>query len=105
MASTLRQGTVALCTGGVYCAHIYSDETKSLSWAAAAVQELWWQMVYSGPSRAERWSRAWPEDYTGQQAGIREEVQGTRLSVCHTFNGLTQKGVRDQLKRAKTQVK
>ena len=38
MASTLRQGVVALCTGGVYCAHIYSD--VSLGWAAA-VQELW----------------------------------------------------------------
>ena len=56
VASTLRRGAVLLRTGGVYCAHIYSE--VSLGWAAA-VQELWRRRSYSGPGRAGSWSRAW----------------------------------------------
>ena len=51
------QGAVALRTGGIYCAHIYSE--ASLTWAAVVVQELWRRRVYSGPGRAGSWRRVW----------------------------------------------
>ena len=58
-----------------------------------------------GPDREQR-------ACTWQQAGIREEVMGEEaecwtntLNSGHAFNGLTQMGVGDKLKRAKTQVK
>ena len=106
-------GAVALLTGGVYCAQMYSEQ--SLSWAAAAVKELWQWRVYRGPGS---WSRAWT--VRGGLTGSREPAPGSRQGcgrrsretgwvldkyTGRTVNGLTQKGVRDQLKRTKTQVK
>ena len=82
VASTLRQGAVALRTRGIYCVHMYSE--VSLSRAAAVVQELWRRRAWQGAERACTW----------QQAGIREvmgekECWTNTLNSGHTFNPLT----------------
>ena len=58
MASTPRQGAVALRTGGVYCAHIYSDEELGLG-CCGGPGAVATTVVQRVPGRAGSWSRAW----------------------------------------------
>ena len=80
VASTLRRGAVLLRTGGVYCAHIYSE--VSLGWAAA-VQELWRRRSYSGPGRAGSWSRAWTGvQWAWQGRQLEQSVDGCTVGLA-----------------------
>ena len=86
-------------TQEAFIVHVYTVVNAGrLTLAAAAVQGLWRRRVYSGPGRAGSWSRAWMLGVHGawqgaarwvactwQQAGIREEAQGDRLSVPQTY--------------------